>query len=105
MKKKFIIVVLVSFLVIFLAGTKSDVFSQTDRPCDVPGCDQDARAYCEDLCSPEGCMQAWKWGCWCQQPGWSWVCNCSYIIICNDWYTQPTQCQGWDWYCGWPGPY
>jgi len=103
--KKILVFYLLSFFLCSLIIISSPPGQGGERPC---ACDHHQTYYdewCTQWCGETNgiCQgEVFQWGCWCRNPGYSWICDCGYIVICDD-FTQglyfSVGCD--DTYCGW----
>lgn len=105
MIKKILLICLLSFFVCLVVLYALPPGYGGDRPCSCPyytGSVEDE--WCKQWCGEEGgrCLgEVMKWGCWCRCPSYSWVCDCGYIVICDDFFSKYFSAACDDTYCGW----
>lgn len=104
MSKKLLVMYLVSFLVcLSVLYARPPVWEE--RMCSCRYHDGLKDEWCKQWCGEdeEGkCKgEVWLWGCWCKDPGNSWICNCGYWVLCDDLYARYHGAGCDNTYCGW----
>jgi len=103
MNKKFLVTYLVSFLAFLSILYASEPgLPRGERPCRCTNHDTDE--YCKQWCGKTDlglCMgELLRWGCWCRGPGTSWICDCGYVVVCEDFWSKYFSASCDDTYCG-----
>lgn len=105
MNKKVIAIYFLSLLFCVLSLSADPPGFGGDRPCSCQH-QQNYYEWCTQWCGEINgtCNgEVFKWGCWCRNPGYSWICDCGYIVICYDplWASPQFSAGCDDTYCGW----